>query len=109
MFKKNNLIPQKVVKEFRNFETGSVKIGDEIIMPTFTIISCVSGLIKKGCIPVFVDQEPDTWNMNVDQIESKITSRTKAIMVVHIYGLPVEMNKVLEIATKYNLKSSTLV
>ncbi len=81
-----------------------LKIGDEIIMPTFTIISCVSGLIKKGCIPVFVDQEPDTWNMNVDQIESKITSRTKAIMVVHIYGLPVEMNKVLEIATKYNLK-----
>ena len=81
-----------------------LKKGDEIIMPTFTIISCVSGLIKKGCVPVFVDQNQDTWNMNVDQIENKISSRTKAIMVVHIYGLPVDMNKVLEIATKYNLK-----
>lgn len=81
-----------------------LKSGDEIIMPTFTIISCISGLIKKGCIPIFIDQNLDTWNMNIDEIEDKITSRTKAIMVVHIYGLPVEMNKVLEIATKYNLK-----
>lgn len=81
-----------------------LKSGDEIIMPTFTIISCISGLIKKGCVPVFVDQEPDTWNMNVNQIESKITARTKAIMVVHIYGLPVDMNHIIEIAEKYNLR-----
>lgn len=81
-----------------------LKEGDEVILPTFTIISCVSGLLKKGCIPVFVDQESDTWNMNTNQIEQKITNKTKAIMVVHIYGLPVNMNKILEIAKEYNLK-----
>jgi perosamine synthetase len=78
--------------------------GDEVILPSFTIISCVTGLLRKGCIPVFVDQEPDTWNMDVSQIEGKITSRTKVIMVVHIYGLPVDMDPVLTIAKKHNLK-----
>jgi len=78
--------------------------GDEVIMPTFTIISCITGILRKRCIPVFVDQDSETWNMDVSQIESKITPRTKAIMVVHIYGLPVDMNPVLDIAKKYNLK-----
>ncbi len=78
--------------------------GDEIIMPTFTIISCLSGLLRKRCIPVFIDQQADTWNMDVTQIEKKITSKTKAIMIVHIYGLPVDMNPVLQIAEKYHLK-----
>jgi perosamine synthetase len=78
--------------------------GDEIIMPTFTIISCISGILRKRCIPLFIDQQPGTWNMDVSQIEKKITSKTKAIMVVHIYGLPVDMNPVLQIAKKYNLK-----
>jgi perosamine synthetase len=78
--------------------------GDEVIMPTFTIISCITGLLRKKCIPVFIDQMEDTWNMNVSQIEKKITHKTKAIMVVHIYGLPVDMNPVLRIAEKYKLK-----
>jgi perosamine synthetase len=78
--------------------------GDEIIMPSFTIISCMSGLLRKGCIPVFIDQEPSTWNMDVRQIEKKITSKTKAIMVVHIYGLPVDMDPLLSIAKRYSLK-----
>lgn len=78
--------------------------GDEIIMPTFTIISCLTGLLRKKCIPVFIDQQADTWNMDVSQIEKKITSKTKAIMVVHIYGLPVNMNPVIQIAEKYHLK-----
>jgi perosamine synthetase len=81
-----------------------LEAGDEIIMPTFTIISCVAGLLRKGCVPVFVDQEADTWNMNVSQIESKITSKTKAIMVVHIYGLPVDMDPVLAVAEKHGLR-----
>jgi perosamine synthetase len=81
-----------------------LKEGDEIILPTFTIISCITGLLRKKCIPVFIDQQDDTWNMDVTQIENKITSKTKAIMVVHIYGLPVDMNPVLGIAEKYNLK-----
>jgi perosamine synthetase len=78
--------------------------GDEVIMPTFTIISCVGGLLRKKCKPVFVDQEPDTWNMDVSQIESKITPATKCIMAVHIYGLPVDMDPVLKLAEKYHLK-----
>ena len=78
--------------------------GDEVILPTFTIISCVAPLIRIGAIPVFTDADPLTWNMNVDQIEDKITSRTKAIMAVHIYGLPVDMDPFLSIANKYGLK-----
>ncbi|MCK4903640.1 MAG: DegT/DnrJ/EryC1/StrS family aminotransferase, partial [Candidatus Marinimicrobia bacterium] len=77
--------------------------GDEVIMPTFTIISCASAIVRAGAVPVLIDVEKDTWNMNVEQIEAKITKRTKAIMVVHIYGLPVNMNPILQIAKKYNL------
>lgn len=77
---------------------------DEVIMPTFTIISCAMAVTKLGGRPVFVDSDINTWNMNVDEIERKITSKTKAILVVHLYGLPVEMEKVLELADKYSLK-----
>jgi perosamine synthetase len=84
-------------------EALDIRIGDEIIMPAFTIISCVNQIIRNGAIPVLIDCDVNTFNMNVDLIEKKITSRTKAIMVVHIYGLPVDMDKVLAIAKKYNL------
>lgn len=78
--------------------------GDEIIMPAFTIISCAMAVTKLGAVPVLIDSDVHTWNMNVREIERKITSRTKAILVVHLYGLPVEMDKVLELAGKYHLK-----
>lgn len=78
--------------------------GDEVIMPSFTIISCAMAVTNVGAVPVLVDSDRKTWNMNVDEIESKITSKTKAIMVVHIYGLPVEMEKILELAKKYDLQ-----
>lgn len=78
--------------------------GDEVIMPTFTIISCITQIVRCGAIPVLVDSNSITWNMDVTQIEAKITSRTKAIMVVHIYGLPVDMAPVLDIAKRHNLK-----
>jgi len=87
-----------VVKAFE-FEEGS-----EIILPTFTIISCAAAIVRNGCVPVLVDSDPMTWNMDLSQIEAKITSKTKAIMIVHIYGLPVDVNPVLELAKKYNLK-----
>lgn len=77
---------------------------DEVIMPTFTIISCAAAIVRAGAVPVVVDSDPYTWNMDVTQIEAKITSRTKAIMVVHIYGLPTDMDAVLAIAEKYNLR-----
>lgn len=85
-------------------EALGLKPGDEIIMPTFTIISCINQIIRTGIRPIFVDSDVNTWNMDVSQIETKITSKTKAIMVVHIYGLPVEMGAVLELAKKYHLK-----
>lgn len=78
--------------------------GDEVIMPTFTIISCIGQIIRSGAIPVLVDSDPVNWNMDVNAIESKITTRTKAIMVVHIFGLPVDIDPVLEIAKRHNLK-----
>ncbi|MDB2332736.1 DegT/DnrJ/EryC1/StrS family aminotransferase [Amylibacter sp.] len=81
----------------------SIGPGDEVILPTFTIISCVAEIVRRGAIPVLIDADTYTWNMNVNLIEEKITSRTKAIMAVHIYGLPVDMDPVLEIAKKYNL------
>lgn len=78
--------------------------GDEVILPAFTIISCAAAVIRCGCVPVLVDCDPLTWNMLPDAVEGKITPRTKAIMVVHIYGLPVDMNPVMEIAERYGLQ-----
>ena len=77
--------------------------GDEVIMPAFTIISCIGQLIRCGARPVLVDSDARTWNMDVAEIETKITSRTKAIMVAHMYGLPVDMDPVLEIARRHGL------
>lgn len=78
--------------------------GDEVILPAFTIISCIAQIVRAGATPVLVDCDPLTWNMDVAQIEGKITAKTKAIMVVHIYGLPVDMDPVLSLAKRYGLK-----
>jgi len=78
--------------------------GDEVILPTFTIISCGAAIVRSGATPVLVDSDSQTWNMDVAQIEAKITSKTKAIMVVHIYGLPADMTPILALAKKHNLK-----
>lgn len=77
--------------------------GDEVILPTFTIISCAAAIVRAGATPVVVDCDPKTWNMDINQVEAKITDRTKAIMVVHIYGLPVDMEPILTLANKYGL------
>ena len=82
----------------------NIGAGDEVIMPTFTIISCAAAVVRAGGVPVVVDCDPVTWNMDVSQIEARITTRTKAIMVVHIFGLPVDMDPVLELARKHGLK-----
>ena len=65
--------------------------GDEVIMPTFTIISCALAVIYNGGVPVLIDCDPRTWCMDVSQVEAKVTPRTRAIMPVHIYGHPVDM------------------
>ncbi len=82
----------------------NIGAGDEVIIPAFTIISPAQSVVTAGATPVLVDSDPDTWNMDVYQIEAKITSKTKAILVVHIYGLPVDMDPVMALAKKYNLK-----
>lgn len=77
--------------------------GDEVIMPTFTIISCAQAVTAYDGVPVLVDSNPHNWQMDVSQIEGKITSRTRGIMPVHIYGHPVDMEPLLEIARKHDL------
>src|SRR5438132_220583 len=76
-------------------------LGADVILPTFTIISCAAAIVRAGATPVLVDVDPMTWNMDVSQVEAKITSRTRAIMVVHTYGLPVDMDPVLTLAEKH--------
>jgi perosamine synthetase len=85
-------------------EALEVGPGDEVIMPSFTIISCINHIVRKGAYPILIDSDPITWNMDVNQIEQHITKKTKVIMVVHIYGLPVDINPILSLAKKYNLK-----
>jgi perosamine synthetase len=78
--------------------------GDEIILPTSTIISCAAAIVRAGAKPVLVDCDPRTWNMDVGQVEARITPRTRAIMAVHIFGLPVDMDPLLALARKHGLK-----
>src|SRR4051812_20445575 len=77
--------------------------GDEVIMPTFTIVSCALAVVETGAVPVLVDSEPRTWCMDVDQVAAKITPRTKGIMPVHIYGHPVDMDPVMDLAQRHGL------
>lgn len=77
--------------------------GDEVILPTFTIISCAAAIVRAGAVPVVVDSDPLTWNMDLDQVEARITPRTKAIMAVHIYGLPTDMVRLQAIADRHGL------
>lgn len=85
-------------------EALELTTGDEVILPTFTIISCAAAVVRAGATPVGVDCDPRTWNMDPGQVREKITSRTKAIMVVHIYGLPVDMDAILALADEFGLK-----
>ncbi len=84
-------------------EALGISTGDEVILPTFTIISCINQIIRCGAKPVFVDSDPLTWNMAVTDIEAKITPKTKAIMMVHIYGLPVDVAPVLKLAKEHRI------
>lgn len=89
----------RALKEEYNWQDN-----DEIIIPTFTIISCAQSVIYNKLRPIFVDADTLTWNIDVAKIERAITKKTKAIMVVHIYGLPCDMKPILELAKKYDLK-----
>lgn len=80
-----------------------VKPGDEVIIPDFTIISCALACLRLGAVPVLVDCEPRYWGMDVHAVESKITPKTRAIMAVHIYGSPVDMDPLLDLRKRYGL------
>jgi len=78
----------------------NLKKGDEVIIPAFTIISSVMCIIKNGLKPVLVDSDLENWNMSVNQTINKINKKTKAIIITHIYGFPVDMQKIINIANK---------
>lgn len=78
--------------------------GDEIIVPANTYIASILSISENGCTPILVEPDINTYNINPDLIEKKITSKTKAIMVVHLYGQAVQMQKIWALAQKYNLK-----
>jgi perosamine synthetase len=77
--------------------------GDEVIVPSFTIISCVLAIVRAGAVPILVDCDPETYCMDVDHVIAVITSRTRAIMVVHMYGHPVDMDPLWAIADRHGL------
>ena len=83
--------------------TLGIREGDEVIVPTFTMIATANAIRYCGAKPVLVDSEEETWNIDTEKIEEKVTSKTQAIMPVHTYGHPCDMDKIFEIASKYNL------
>lgn len=77
--------------------------GDEVILPTFTMIATINAVAYTGATPVLIDSEPYTWNMDVEQLADKITPKTKAVIPMHTYGHPVDMDPVMELADKHGL------
>lgn len=77
--------------------------GDEVILPTFTIISCVAAVVRAGATPIFVDSDPLTWNIDIAKVEPLVSGRTRAIMAVHTYGLAVDMEPLLALARRHGL------
>lgn len=82
----------------------NLKEGDEVICPSYTFVSTINAFVLRGATPVFVDIDKRTLNIDVNKIEEKVTDKTKAIYVVHYAGVACNMDKVFEIAKKYNLK-----
>jgi perosamine synthetase len=78
--------------------------GSEVIMPSFTIVSCLEAVLRNGLIPILVDCDPRTYCVNVEEIRKKINEKTSAIMPVHIYGHPVNMDPILKLAAENSLK-----
>ncbi len=87
-----------------SIEALGIEQGDEVITTPFTFFATVEAILYTGALPVFVDIEPDTLNINTHEIEAHITKRTKAILPVHIFGHPVDMKKLMQIARKHRLR-----
>ena len=83
---------------------AGVGYGDEVIFPPLTVISNVDAVLQLNAIPVFADIDPDTFNIDPEDIERKITEKTKAIMPVSLYGLSCDLEPLMKLAKKHNLK-----
>ena len=81
----------------------NVGFGDEVIVPTFTYVATANAVKYVNATPVFVDSEADTWNMDVNQVKQKISSKTKAIIAVHIYGQPVDMDALVRVCKENSI------
>jgi perosamine synthetase len=84
-------------------ELFDLQPGDEVILPSFTIISCLSQILRKGAIPRFIDSNSETWNMDVDLVEKNISLKTKLIVAPHIYGLPIDMDPLMLLAESFGI------
>jgi perosamine synthetase len=84
------------------YELGIGK-GDEVIVPALTFVATVNPVMYVGATPVFIDADMHTWNIDPDEIEKNITDKTKAILLVHLYGNPCDMDRIMEIAARNNL------
>ena len=86
-------------------EVENWKDGDEVIVPAITFVATANVVIDHGLVPVFVDCDPKTYNIDPSKIEEKITDRTRAIMPVHLFGQIADMDPIMEIAKRHNLKA----
>jgi len=89
-----------LIASLNQFDIGA---GDEVIIHPYTFISTIICILQNGAMPVFVDTDPETFQIDADKIEPKITSRTRAIITSHTLGMPADMEKIMQIAAKHNL------
>tara|TARA_B100000963_G_scaffold359802_1_gene388266 strand:- start:963 stop:2072 length:1110 start_codon:yes stop_codon:yes gene_type:complete len=87
-----------------SFQLLDLKEGDEVILPSFTIISCLSAILRAGATPVFCDVDPETWNMKIENVKDVYTSKTKAVLIVHTYGLTADVKEINKFCKEKKLK-----
>lgn len=85
------------------FQSLELKKGDEVIVPSFTIISCLSAIIRTGATPIFCEVDEKSWNLKLDNIVSSYTNKTKAVLMVHLYGLAAEAERIEEFCNEKNI------
>ena len=85
------------------FTLADLNPGDEVILPSFTIASCLFPILRSGATPIFVDCDIETWQMNISQVKEKVTKKTRVILAVHTYGLAVEISSLLDLCKDKNI------
>ncbi len=97
-------VPNGTIALLVALQAVGVKAGDEVIVTPYTFIASASAIVQANAIPVFVDIDPETLNIDPEAIEAAITDKTKAVLAVHIAGMPADMDAIMDIARKHNLK-----